>query len=963
MAEPQDILIDLTRSGDATRFDFDKTLIQQEAKDRVIERINAVIGKIDEFLLLLRQESKWVSDYYRPRHHDVITIHGHRGSGKTTFILSLFEHLKSDPKIEILRVIDPTLIESKENILISIISLIKRKVEEHMTDYGHDDKERRTFDEKLRGLARGLQLLDSIGPDKLFGEDWSDAEWILESGLKNARSGTDFEANFHAFIDSSLRILGKKAFLLAFDDIDTSFERGWPVLETIRKHLTTPQLIVLLSGDLELYARLVRQRQFQNLGDVVLQYDRPNQLFHPATNKVEWREDRIVNMINVLEDQYLLKIMKPENRVGLMTLDHYLRALSSKYRICIQTNGESDEKTLPTLSSFMDDTLAAHLFLDRRIERIDIFRNVILRQPVRTAVSFLIAAHAAKKGDTGDFLGRLTEIGAAALFHMDLSPEDIHSADGPTLMWRIVKWLDDNQLWDEGYRLIPNHLNEDVNMVTLVLGGRLAGLLQQSPDVALLQILHINLIRELKIAHWPRDQRPTDDDIRRYLDLEHVEKPSTTARRTVAAIRSLRDGESFRHQIFAGTAPITGARSNINAAIQSLYLLDDKNEFKSLEDELDERIPDEMREYWEKAENHLELDHTNPWHHQVTFNSLLSAANGLGDLGWMINLPASITPDPTNRQTTFYSIYSLLGVLAELMGLESIDRNVIKSSLERLGQRRTYPLPSWALPYDVPPAKSSQYESENTEEDYHEESSDNEFFIDALFQWLSFIRSEDQRNKTVYHPHVIARIGTRFYYTLQRFDEESTGSDQYLGNLMHRQIVAFLNAVLVEERLALDGAELASEEFERTSIDFTNPTINDGRFLRNIPKILSSGSKDRNSPHPKRINNNGAYNIDILRPQACPLFNSYLSCPLFSLFVSTYSEMKLGSADINWNLLEVMQNSWKAWADPETQMNIAAVTEVTFQFRSRSKSKPTETFANLHPILNSIPILFGSGME
>ncbi len=61
-----------------------------------------------------------LSDIY-VRQHDTILIDGERGAGKTTFILNMFNEIKNY-KIENLAILDPTLIENKENILINIIS-------------------------------------------------------------------------------------------------------------------------------------------------------------------------------------------------------------------------------------------------------------------------------------------------------------------------------------------------------------------------------------------------------------------------------------------------------------------------------------------------------------------------------------------------------------------------------------------------------------------------------------------------------------------------------------------------------------------------------------------------------------------------------------------------------------------------------------------------------------------------
>ena len=71
----------------------------------------------------------------------------------------------------------------------------------------------------------------------------------------------------------ALEVMGKKAFVLTFDDVDTNFRHGHVILETIRKYLTSKQLIILLSGDLDLYGRLIRKNIYSTFGGDILQHD------------------------------------------------------------------------------------------------------------------------------------------------------------------------------------------------------------------------------------------------------------------------------------------------------------------------------------------------------------------------------------------------------------------------------------------------------------------------------------------------------------------------------------------------------------------------------------------------------------------------------------------------------------------------------------------------------------------
>lgn len=70
--------------------------------------------------------------------------------------------------------------------------------------------------------------------------------------------------NFNRFVEQSLELIKKKAFLICFDDIDTDFTKGWPILEILRKYLQ-PKIITILSGHVELYSAIVRKSSENNI--------------------------------------------------------------------------------------------------------------------------------------------------------------------------------------------------------------------------------------------------------------------------------------------------------------------------------------------------------------------------------------------------------------------------------------------------------------------------------------------------------------------------------------------------------------------------------------------------------------------------------------------------------------------------------------------------------------------------
>ena len=186
-----------------------------------------------------------VTDEEKPygliRHHNTISIFGGRGSGKTSFLHTVFSECaqKYADQIEMLKIVDPTLVETKGHVFLWIISLINEKVEARLnmgeTDRKSTDYDRRKeWKDAVRQLARGLHSLENVGIG-MKNEHWHDDYFVVEIGLAQVDGALNLETNFRKMVDTALNILNKKAFLIAFDDIDVDMEKGWPVMETIRK--------------------------------------------------------------------------------------------------------------------------------------------------------------------------------------------------------------------------------------------------------------------------------------------------------------------------------------------------------------------------------------------------------------------------------------------------------------------------------------------------------------------------------------------------------------------------------------------------------------------------------------------------------------------------------------------------------------------------------------------------------
>ncbi|MFA5214530.1 hypothetical protein [Sulfuricurvum sp.] len=460
------VVIDLSQTD--TKPFKSENLIQVEAKK--------IFGKlIDNFLTAIKDDNTQIdccktdghdnNNHHKiDRVHNTILINGKRGMGKTSFILSI-ENAKKDEKDEkILRnicslgIIDPTLIETKEHVLLNIITLIKDNVDDYMRCQKCDfnASQYKGWKESLKKLAGGLCMLDGVGADHLKDNTlWDSPELILEKGLSNAKQGVDLEKNFHSFINESLKIIDKKAFFLILDDIDTSLDKGVDILEILRKYLTSRKLIITMLGDIDLYSTLVRQLQWQKMDSKKILKD------YEFTNN---NKEVYVSQIEHLEEQYLTKVLKPENRIDLQNL------LKLKDSLSILISNDSDKKTKPFIDYI--EEMINKIYLTKKSGYSKYFQNALLKQSTRSVLQIL---HAWDKNGEKNNYAFITSI--KHTFYTTIKKKlELHNLLEMPLKEEFFNLLsmyilNENISRDNHLKLIPEFPKDDDNVVMLYLNA------------------------------------------------------------------------------------------------------------------------------------------------------------------------------------------------------------------------------------------------------------------------------------------------------------------------------------------------------------------------------------------------------------------------------------------------------------------------------------------------------------
>ena len=339
------------------------------------------------------------------RKNNAISILGNRGAGKTTFLMTILEQLKKEKLILgdvnnsllIIPKIDPTLIEYKQHPFVNILASIHAAAEKLLHDQNMDYRNPRSvnhreyeeFQISYDKILKALPSLEGIGKQSMY-EDWENSEYIARQGMAKANYAINLERNFHEYTGRLLKLIKRTCIILSFDDSDTNLAKGSEILETLRKYITSPQIIILLTGDIDLYSMLVRQAQWKHFGSDFLGKEAK------AANSSN--SMGISNMVDQLENQYLMKLLKPGNRILLRTLKEKL-LMGKKIEIVLKKDSFLRNEQSSDISQCYRDVLAAVGFRYVEQENVDVrygktiedITSLFLDLPIRTQFALLNA--------------------------------------------------------------------------------------------------------------------------------------------------------------------------------------------------------------------------------------------------------------------------------------------------------------------------------------------------------------------------------------------------------------------------------------------------------------------------------------------------------------------------------------------------------------------------------------------
>lgn len=739
------------------------------------------------------------SNEYTPK-YNTISILGTRGSGKTTFMKSLLKYEWEEEGIQKIGILDPTLIEEKGHPFLTIIAEINRLVISHydkMDIYNNRlEIPKSLWEEHLKKLSEGLPTLETI---EAGFEKWQDPEYIMKIGLKRVKAARDLSQNFHNLLKTALAILHKKAFIIALDDIDVDFLRGWPVLETLRKYLTTPFIITLLSGDLELYSMAIRKQQWKNFGKSLL------------VNEGEYlkRHHDFDDMVTQMEEQYMLKVLSPNYRIHLRTLLEKKLVEIKDTKICIDTSQliqDIDSKETNTTEQNLEKPIIEievayqeqlkKLGMENPTER-EVYINFLLGMPIRSQIRLLTALYSAQENN----IEAWTDIFLSEMYILDADIDLIRAYPAYTTIV-MLRFLQSQNLLTRAYKFQPTLQQFNINAVLFALTATFATYSDKHPYLLFDYLIRIGLPLSLQDGGILSAQNIELSSLINFAKLTQVRGLSNCCGDIIAYTQGLfKDGKG---------------QLSLSRSLGLLTLAGLAEKAKTNPKRNKGRIDYELSS--KKSEN------------STSNNTITNLQRAVA------YLPISISIAPWKQSTIVTaSFYRLLACIGEILKRNTINKNnnantpteeqksAISSTILDLGSLKTHTIPL----FDNTTTDSLP---EYSDSEIHEGKIENELdrsFIESVWTWMNSSSCE------TFSPNIIDRILSRMQRSIPLI---SNNTDiQNLGDAMHRYIISFFNAVLYET---------SAETYPDIELNRGNSISND-KILNDNIKQLEHHDKER----------------------------------------------------------------------------------------------------------------------
>lgn len=804
-------------------------LIQKSLRDQLVESIRNSVTLPDA------DKSAGLTRFIDESGRNVFFVDGTRGAGKTTFINSVVKSLNSDTgdvkvSIKCLPTIDPTKLPRHEPILVTVTARLNKMVSDKLKGcWSSNDhkKQKEQWQNHLAQLQRGLHLLT----DKEYKPEYFSDALKLDAQLDYSIGGQDLSEIFDKLVERACDILGCKAILITFDDIDTQFDAGWDVLESIRKFFNSQKLVVVATGDLRLYSQLIRGKQYENYSKTLLDQE-----------KESARLAERGYMVEHLEQQYLLKLFPVQKRMQLKTM---LQLVGEKGRdqhsekISVLYSKGSDGIKVNTVRSALENIVSNGLNI-RVGSDLDMYVDELLKQPVRLLMQVMQDYYSRLQASSisESVLLRDSLYGAmlSSIYRVGLNYEQ-HRIGMDSLCDDIFRYSRQDQEVNTGFYLRPQSSNEALRNCSVYLASQVSALC----DGGLSQLLQLMLVgcgsvslfdsvQKLVGNHGDRYQQPTDIEFKSYMSIGRRESVTNWANRSCAVISD--DGS-------LNTSP--------GVYLGMIHMSKKKRAaYKALD---------------------------------------INAESGLAKVALAASLSSALTPSPTD----FLSVFNLIGAIADLADVDTgaseikeiettaehapaihkkiiLENESFRKAVIKIIARPTCVAPLW-----------SRYAEKGVGEEVDEldvvDEKDISASIVLLIKWNRLVRQLSSKIKP--SSMLIGKIWTRLFFNLSNIaakHKSLLGSDPLASEgkytnqtnaakIMRFNVLAFLHAVLVEEdayhRVSESSVSCISVNFKQNPVTSVGQLVTKLQSMENLSNISNTH----------------------------PIFYSILKCPLVHPFI------------------------------------------------------------------------------
>lgn len=465
-----------------------------------LDMVCPILNKKIEDAKIYNPNTKFISQ------NDVISILARRGAGKTTFVKSLVhlirksnDHIFAELRENLLciDVFEPNQIQNKENLLIRFLAHIDemfRTKGEPLDPYNLDLYQQ--YEKATRKLFEALPVIDGVGSGNLF-PDWDDTAYIADRYMNLASNVKELEFRLHCYIHKGLQLIGKKALLFILDDSDVNIERSFEILEIIRLYMTSPQIIVMLTGDSTLYGMIVR-RKFWNYFD--------ESFLHKecaSINKNDKKFWEYHKQVYRLEAQYLQKLIKVEYRIFLNNIYdkkaiNKLENKEEKYKFLIKLSENDVPKEIEELYG---EILSKFNIGNRTANIKNIYVHHFLAQPFRNQLRLLSVydQYLSQQGNGWEILTK----GLLKVFEIYINQNTGDSkflmAHSPIYPAWMLKFLIENRILNIGSNFLPEMEDDSLKNAIIAIGFSCSEQMRHQPGMIFDYWIRVSMSKQLSL--------------------------------------------------------------------------------------------------------------------------------------------------------------------------------------------------------------------------------------------------------------------------------------------------------------------------------------------------------------------------------------------------------------------------------------------------------------------------------